>query len=63
MLVRPKAPFVARISDQDTVLGPRDILDDTHPVVRARPEMFEPVRPTIESATAGPGEMRNTRRG
>jgi hypothetical protein len=63
MLVRPTQAFVARHENRDVVLGPADILDDSHPIVRSHPDLFERVRPTVEQATANPGEMRNTRRG
>lgn len=63
MYVRPKQPFVSTALDNDIVLSPADILEDTHPCVRANPELFEPLRPTVEQATANPGERRNVRRG
>lgn len=62
MLVRPKEPFVSNAAGRDIVLGPADILDDTNIHVRARPELFEPIRATnfdgVEEATANPGERR-----
>ena len=63
MLVRPIAPFVSTATGMDIVLGPSDILEDTHPCVRAHPELFERLRPTVEQASANPGELRNVRRG
>lgn len=69
MLVRPTTSFLSTLPELPggIVLGPLDILQDTNPHVRARPEMFEEVRTTIddpadtEVATARPGEKRSTR--
>lgn len=55
-LVRPRSAFVPHGSNQ--VFGPADILNDDDPVVRAHPDCFEPVRATVEQATAAPGEKR-----
>lgn len=65
-LVRPREPFVSTALDHPVVLGPGDILHDTHPHVRANPGLFVEVRATIddgiEQATARPGERSNARR-
>ena len=62
MLVRPKEPFV--VDEHGNVIGTSHILDDSDPLVRARPDMFEPVavnyssRPVVETTRAEPGEPR-----
>lgn len=43
------------------MLNPDDIYADDHPYVRARPELFVDTV-IIESATAAPGEKRNSAR-
>lgn len=68
MFVRPKQGFVSSLPGfPDVVIEMKDILTDTNPHVRARPDMFEPIRATIgdgpggtfvEEATARPGERR-----
>lgn len=67
MLVRPREAFVSSAfgEDRPIVLGPADILNDTHPHVRAYPSMFVEVRATVddvEEMTARPGERRAARR-
>lgn len=67
MLVRPKQAFNSTTKDNTNgvVLAPSDILRDDNPHVKARPDMFEEVRETIdrrddvEEATARPGQKRN----
>ena len=67
-LVRARASFISTANGFDEVIGPADILDDRHPHVRARPDMFVAVAPTIplpqgvEETTAVPGERRGTRK-
>lgn len=68
MLVRPKEAFNSTLKDNlnGVVLTPSDILRDDNPHVRARPDMFEEVRETVdrraddvEEATSRPGQKRN----
>lgn len=69
MLVRPTQVFVSTLPDvpQGVVLSPSDVLRDTNPHVKARPDMFVEVTETfrgrdgtgVEAATARPGEKRN----
>jgi hypothetical protein len=64
VLVRPKEPFISTaLIPAGEMLSPSDILEDDHPHVRANRALFVPVRATIETATARPGEHRNVRRG
>ena len=71
MLVRPITTFDSSIPgfERGVVLSPSDIMHDTNPHVRARPELFEEVvattrhesDPDFEQATANPGERRRGR--
>jgi hypothetical protein len=66
-LVRPTTTFNSVIEDcpNGVILTTGDILSDSNPHVRARPDMFEPVRATVgapdgvEEATARPGVKRS----
>ena len=60
MLVRPVVPFTSNALGYPTVLTLGDILEEDHPFVRDRPDMFVPVSPTyrIEDTSANPGEFR-----
>lgn len=66
-LVRPISTFNSTLKDHPNgvVLATSDILRDDNPHVKARPDMFEPVRVTfgesdgVEEATAKPGQKRN----
>jgi len=65
MYVRPKTAFNSTLKDlvNGVILTPADVLRDNNPHVKARPDMFEPIRATvgddIEEATSRPGEKRN----
>lgn len=64
-LVRPKQAFVCETLGYPVTLGPADILDDAHQIVRQFPDLFEPVTrnwPPVEQTTAAPGEKRSTQR-
>lgn len=43
-----KTSFAASVDDQEHIVHAGDVLPATHPVVRARPELFE-----AEAATGG----------
>ena len=63
MLVRARSAFVSTaIIPAGEVISPADIYEDDNPHVRAYPDCFDPVRATVEQASAAPGEMRTTRR-
>ena len=68
MLVRPIHTFnsVTEENPDGVVLSPSDILRDTNPHVKLRPDLFEEVVATVrdafddtEDATARPGGRRN----
>lgn len=63
MLVRPASSFISNALGYPVTMTEADILEDTHPHVRANPKCFVEVRPTIvEEATANPGEKRHVSR-
>jgi hypothetical protein len=63
MLVRPASPFISTALGYPVTMTEADILEDTHPHVRAHPTCFVPVEATIvEEATANPGEKRSVGR-
>jgi hypothetical protein len=48
-LVRAIDPFPVDVGDgRHLIITKEDVLQDTHPFVRAHPELFTPVVPTIE---------------
>jgi hypothetical protein len=60
-LVRPKEPSTGDFDGQPFVVNPREIFSRDHPLVRAFPDLFEPVRasrPAVEEMTAEPGRKR-----
>jgi hypothetical protein len=61
--VRPREAATGDINGEQFVLNPNEIFDADHPIVRKHPGLFMPVeptrhRPTVEQATAAPGELR-----
>lgn len=67
---RPKSSVWVDVAGATTLLNAADIYADDHPLVRARPELFEDVMiigarvddAPVEQATAAPGERRRTPR-
>lgn len=60
---RAKDSTSGDLDGEPFVINPRDIFAADHPLVRARPELFEPVepnrqRPAVEQMTQAPGEKR-----
>jgi hypothetical protein len=61
--MRPREAATGDIDGEPFVLNPNEIFDADHPIVRAHPGLFMPVeptrsRPSVEQATAAPGERR-----
>jgi hypothetical protein len=61
--VQPKEAAFFKYEDEDIVLSPNEIWNANDPVVRAKPDLFRPLkatrqRPEVEQATAAPGEKR-----
>lgn len=61
--MRPKQACTFDHDGEAVVLSPNDIFSGDDPLVRARPQLFQPVdparnRPLVEQATAAPGERR-----
>lgn len=66
MAKRAKQSFAFSADEVIQVVSEDDEYDDNHPFVKARPDMFVDIQdnprrimaPTVEQATAAPGEMR-----
>jgi hypothetical protein len=63
--VRAKEPATGDLDGEPFVVNPSEIFADDHPIVRAHPDLFEPLepsrqRPDVEQMTAAPGEKRGS---
>lgn len=61
--VRPREAATGDHNGEPFVLNPNEIFDADYPLVRKHPGLFMPVepsrqRPSVEQATAAPGETR-----
>lgn len=64
--VQGREPATGNLNGEPFVIGPRTILVEDDPLVRAYPHLFKPLepsrqRPTVEQTTAAPGEKRGDR--
>lgn len=64
--VQAREPATGTVDGEQFVLSPGEVFDADHPIVRSYPDFFKPLepsrqRPTVEQATAEPGERRGQR--
>ena len=62
-IYQAKESFVAPVDGVDYSFTPQTLVEEGHPILRAYPELFIPVRvhfraPDVEAASAAPGEKR-----
>jgi len=56
-LLRATSSFLTNVDGEEHFVHAGEVLPATHPIAKARPELFEPEIP-VEQATAEPGERR-----
>lgn len=56
-LVRSLSNFACEVDGTEHLVHAGEVFPSTHPVVKARKELFVPERP-VEQTTAAPGEKR-----
>ena len=56
-LVRARGNFAAAVDGVEHFVHQGDVLSASHPLAKARPELFDAETP-VEQATAAPGEKR-----
>lgn len=66
-IVVARETFIARVNGREVLVKRGDTATSDSPIVKGREAMFDPFAvkwdsPSVEQATAGPGEKRTTRR-